>query len=146
MRGQRESDTTSARLPAPSRGAAATVLFNAHPMVIMSDSASDEYVSFCVFVYLCCMCVSCGVCSPTVTALLAMSEFFLSQRPPPVSEVARCLLAVLALNPVARVEASVRLRLGLLLSEHTSCSREARQQLEKTVRTHTHTLSHTQCV
>jgi hypothetical protein len=68
---------------------------------------------------------------PTVTALLAMAEFFLSQRPLSVSEAVRCLLGVLALQPVPRLEASVRLRLGLLLSEHTSCTSEARQQLEK---------------
>ena len=73
------------------------------------------------------------VFSPTVTALLAMSEFFLTQRPLAVGEVARCLLAVLALQPVPRVEASVRLRLGLLLSEHTSCSLEAKEHLEKAV-------------
>ena len=62
-----------------------------------------------------------------------MSEFFVSQGPQAVCEAARCLLAVLALRPVARVEASVRLRLGLLLSEHTSCALEAKEQLEKSV-------------
>jgi MAternally-affected-uncoordination protein len=81
-------------------------------MLIMSDSAGDD---------------------PTVTALLAMSEFFVSQRPQAVCEAARCLLAVLALRPVPRVEASVRLRLGLLLSEHTSCALEAKEQLEKSM-------------
>ena len=71
--------------------------------------------------------------SPTVTALLAMAEFFLAQQPLPVSEAARCLMGVLGLQPVPRLEASVRLRLGLLLSQHTHCTTEARQQLEKAV-------------
>lgn len=62
-----------------------------------------------------------------------MSEYFLTQRPLVVSEVCRCLMAVLSLRPVARVEASVRLKLGLLLSEHTSCSIEAKEHLEKAV-------------
>lgn len=89
------------------------------------------------------MCVVCGSTwddvrggvsySPTVTALLAMAEFFLTQRPLPVSEAARCLLAVLSQQPVARVEASVRLRLGILLSEHTQCVGEAKEHLEKVV-------------
>ena len=71
--------------------------------------------------------------SPMVTSLLAMAEFFLSQHPLPVSEAVHCLLAVLAQQPVARVEASVRLRLGVVLSEHTSCVVEAREHLEKAV-------------
>ena len=62
-----------------------------------------------------------------------MAEFFLAQRPLPVSEAARCLMGVLALQPVPRLEANVRLRLGLLLSQHTLCTSEARQQLEKAV-------------
>lgn len=63
-----------------------------------------------------------------------MAEFFLSQQPLQVSEAARCLLGVLALHPVPRLEASVRLRLGLLLSEHTLCVLEAKEHLEKAVR------------
>ena len=68
-----------------------------------------------------------------MTALLAMAEFFLAQRPLAVSEAARCLLGVLSLQPVPRVEASVRLRLGLLLSQHTMCVMEAKEHLEKAV-------------
>ena len=75
----------------------------------------------------------CCLLSPTVTALLAMAEFFLCQRPLPASEAARCLLGLLALRPVPRLEASVRLRLGLLLCEHTCCVAEAREHLEKAV-------------
>lgn len=62
-----------------------------------------------------------------------MAEFLLSQRPLPVSEAVRCLLGVLSLQPVPRLEASVRLRLGLLLSEHTLCVLEAKEHLEKAV-------------
>ena len=68
-----------------------------------------------------------------MTALLAMAEFFLTQRPLPVSEAAQCLLAVLTQQPVPRVEASVRLRLGILLSQHTQCMGEAKEHLEKVV-------------
>lgn len=63
-----------------------------------------------------------------------MAEFFLSQQPLPVIEASRCLMGVLALHPVPRLEASVRLRLGLLLSEHTLCVLEAKDHLEKAVR------------
>lgn len=62
-----------------------------------------------------------------------MAEFFTSQQPVPVCEAVRCLMAVLSLRPAARVEAPVRLQLGLLLCQHTHCSAEAREHLEKAV-------------
>ena len=72
--------------------------------------------------------------SPTVSALLSMVEFLSTCRPAAIKEAVQCLLAVLSLRPAARVEARVRLQLGLLLYHHSECASEAREHLEKAVR------------
>ena len=63
-----------------------------------------------------------------------MAEAFLSQSPPKVSEAVRCLLAVLSQDPPARVEAKTRLQLGLTLYHHTNNLIEAKEHLDKAVR------------
>ena len=71
--------------------------------------------------------------SPTISQLVAMSEYYLHQTPPLVSESVRCLIAVLTLSPPPRIEARVRLQLGLVLYHHTNNLVEARQHLDRAV-------------
>lgn len=71
--------------------------------------------------------------SPTISHLLAMSEHHLHQSPPLVSESVRALLAVLTMSPSTRVEAQVRLQLGLVLYHHTNNVVESRQNLDRAV-------------
>lgn len=62
-----------------------------------------------------------------------MSEQYLHQTPPLISESVRALLAVLTLSPSTRVEAQVRLQLGLVLYHHTNNVVESRQHLDRAV-------------
>ena len=71
--------------------------------------------------------------SPTVSTILAMSEYYLSLTPQNIRESVRCLLGVLSLNPPPRIEAKTRLKLGLLYYHHTNNLLEAREQLHQAV-------------
>ena len=74
--------------------------------------------------------------SPTVSTMLAMSEYYLSLTPQNVREAVRCLLGVLSLKPPPRIEAKARLKLGLLFYHHTNNLLEAREQLHQAVSMH----------
>ena len=72
--------------------------------------------------------------SPTVSTLLAMSEYYLTQQTPKgIKEAVRCLMAALSLKPPPRIEARTRLKLGLLFYHHTNNLHEARVQLDQAV-------------
>ena len=70
--------------------------------------------------------------SPAIVALLSLAEYHQWQRNP--SESVRCLMAAISLQPAPRIEARVRVQLGLALYHHTHNHSEAREQLERAVR------------
>lgn len=69
--------------------------------------------------------------SGAVSSLIAMADYFLTQNPQRISEAIKCLLASLSLSPPPRVEAKVKLQLGLTLYHHSNNLLEARQALEQ---------------
>lgn len=90
--------------------------------------------------------------SAAISTLMAMAEYMLCQRPQRVrlrslsnsmgcldffnfkiTESIQCLMALLTYSPPPRVEARVRLQLGLTLYHHTNNLLEARQSLEQAV-------------
>lgn len=75
--------------------------------------------------------------SGATASLMAMADYFLSRTPQQVEPALRCLLAALSLSPPSRVEAKLRLQVGLTLYYHSNNLLEARQHLEQAVSDHT---------